>query len=436
MGRSGGDDVRCLTPDVLAAVAEGYGSDAAREHVASCERCTKVVDLVRRVKLVGLHEIGDALDDIAALIGSILAEPPHRWESIATDPEYHHAEIARCLLAIAIDARTHDGRIAACASAAATVIVDALSVDAQATNDLRFEVWKTHAALLREVGEFSTLRVALARADEAAERTSDVEFARAMMLLSRALIAADPDVWEPDEAFALLDRAEAVFERRNADRFRRARTTRGMLLWRCGRAAEAYAIFRAVAAETPETDVVNHNDALRNLAWSAHDIGNLKEAASIIRKVEEIDRHYGRGLNIARDLWLTAQICQSENDHEMAVAHGQASMLEFEQIGMQAERIRVGLTVVQSFTALESGYEALALCQELATIAIALDRRQPSRRRLLTAEALQYLREAAARAWLTGPAGVDLVSAVRSYVEQISERPPVRFIPPVPLEPM
>ena len=195
-------------------------------------------------------------------------------------------------------------------------------------------------------------------------------------------------------------------------------------------------IFRSVAAETPETDVVAHADAMRNLAGATHEIGKLEEAAAILQKVEEIDRHFDHRLNVARDLWIIARIRQAQSDHDLALMHGYASMLEFEQLGMGAEQIRVGLTVVRSLTALENDREALTLCQELAALTVELERRQPSRRHLLTTEAVQYLREAAARAWLSGPVGVELVSSVQSYVEEISERPPVRFIPPVPLEPM
>lgn len=434
MRRNAGSE--CLTPEMLVSVAEGFGSGAAREHVASCKQCSRTVDLIKRMKLVGLNEISDVLEDVAVLESAILAEPPHRWESIVADPQYQHPFVARRLLAIAVDARARDPRVAACASAAATVVMDILAADAQEVSDLRFEVWKTHAALLREVGEFTSLRAALVRADEAAERTSDVEYARAMMLLSRALIAADPDVWQPDEAFALLDRAEPVFQRRDVERFRHSRTTRGMVLYRSGRMAEAHAIFVSIAAEISEESVLSRADALRNVAVTSHALGEVAHAATLIREVEHVDRHFGQSMNIARDLWLAALICQSQGDDETALVKGQASMFEFEQLGMPAERIRVGLVVVQSFTALEDGGAALALCQELTTVAMDLDRRQPSRRRILTTEALRYLREAAARAWLTGPAGVDLVSAVRSYVEEISNKPPSRFVPPVPLEPM
>lgn len=432
MPRGDGDFSECLSTKVLAALAEGLGTVAAREHASTCERCGRAVDLIRRAKLVGLDEIGDALDDVAELINSILGEPPHRWERIVAQPEYHYPEVARRLLAIAIDARARDARLATCASRAAAVIADAISIDAQATHDLRFEIWKTHAALLREIGAFSDVRAALVRAEEAAEWTTDVEVARASILLSRALIAADPDVWEPEEAFALLDRAEAVFVRRDEERYRRTRTTRAMLLRRCGRAEEAFAIFESVAAETPESDLLAHADALANLAVTALDLGRSDSAALLMERVEETDRQFGNVVNIARDLWLGARIASARGQHDDAAVRATAAMTEFQHLGLTAEQIRAGLTAVRSLTALGEVSEALSLCRLLASASMELDRREPTRRRILTTEAVSYLRDVAERAWLT----VDLVAAVEGYVQDISDKPPTRFTPPVSLEPM
>lgn len=78
MGKNAGD-VRSVRRQTLAAVAEGYGSESAKEHVASCDRCTTIVELVRGAKLVGLDKIAE----VYSVVTSVPAGPEEcrrrRW---------------------------------------------------------------------------------------------------------------------------------------------------------------------------------------------------------------------------------------------------------------------------------------------------------------------------------------------------------------------
>jgi hypothetical protein len=94
--------------------------------------------------------------------------------------------------------------------------------------------------------------------------------------------------------------------------------------------------------------------------------------------------------------------------------------------------IRVGLDAIEALLLAERHDEALHLAQELASEAVALDKREPSRRRALTAQAIAYLREAAQRqAWTP-----DLVSTLGGYLDRITRQRPIDFIPPMPLTDM
>lgn len=423
----------CLAPETLARYVRGdlggLAAEDIRQHVHTCTRCADRAALLNRVWNVGAARIGDLLEEVEAIVARVLAQPVHRWPLIVREPENRRSDVARRLLAYAADERTRSSLRATAASEAAVVIADMLGAEARDAADLRFEALKCHSALLREAGRFAETRAVLVRAEEAAERTSDPELARGSILLSRALICSEPDIWEPEAGLALLDRADEIFTRRDNERLRRARIVRGMILIRQGEARAAKEIFEAVLAQTSASDESSYADALANAARANFDCGDVDRASELLTAAVTIDRQHGRGVNLAHDAVIQARIHGVRGEFDVMFEVASRAMRDFERLGLEHFAIRVGLLAIRALVAQDLLDDALELARSRAERSIALDVRAPAERHLRTAEAMSYLRELAQRRELT----VDVVASIESYVDAISERPPFAFRPPVPL---
>jgi len=137
----------------------------------------------------------------------------------------------------------------------------------------------------------------------------------------------------------------------------------------------------------------------------------------------------GRTVPAARARWMMGRISRIRGHYLEAVERLRA---EITTVGDSDSSIRVGLDALEALLLDERHDEAFALARELASVAMALDLREPSRRHGLTAEVLAYLREAAQRQALTA----DLVSEVARYIDRIARQRPFDFVPPMPLADM
>jgi tetratricopeptide (TPR) repeat protein len=272
--------------------------------------------------------------------------------------------------------------------------------------------------------------MAFASAEDAAKATADPELAEASVLLSRALFHAEPDVWNPDEAAALLDRVERVFAQRDAARLQTAITARAFLLFRSGDTAAAREKFDLVLAATPKTDRASYLNALSNLTWVRVE---LREAGTEVEQTIAflIDENtaLGRAVQIARARWMMGRVLVVRGDYEAAIDLLNTAMIE---IGDVDSSIRIGLDEIEALLLDERYHEAFALARELASTAVAFNEGEPSRRHALTTQVLAYLREAAQRQALTA----DLVSEVARYIDRITRQQPFDFVPPMPLAAM
>jgi hypothetical protein len=183
---------------------------------------------------------------------------------VVKEPEYRRPEVARRVLRLAVDARLRDLGLAVDLARAATAILDVPAEGAPDIAELRFEAWKFSSAVLREAGRYVETEVAFVRAEEAAPATTDPELAQASLLLSRALFCAERDIWRPDEAAALLDRAESVFSRRDPARMQGVLTARAFLMFRSGALVAARETFHVVLERTSKTDHEDYLNALSN----------------------------------------------------------------------------------------------------------------------------------------------------------------------------
>jgi tetratricopeptide (TPR) repeat protein len=272
--------------------------------------------------------------------------------------------------------------------------------------------------LLREVARYEKCGEAFVVAEEAAALASDPELSHAIVPLSRALLNIEPDVWRPEEARALLERAERAFARRDPDRLMRTKTVRGMLALRSGDFDGAASVFAEVLASTPRDKEDAYADALRNSLWAAVQAGRMSEdLSSQIDALEAIDERRGRYLNVLRDRWMQGLVYLAAARHEKSVALLRDSMRGFEARGDPDVAVRVGIDAVRALLASERYKGCVELCRDLVSRSVGLDQREPTRRRALTAEAITYLRDAAQRESLTD----DLVQSVGAYVDRISD---------------
>jgi tetratricopeptide (TPR) repeat protein len=422
----------CLSAEEIANAIRGFRTDDSQRHVSECEACTRRVALLRRVREAGLAPIADVTSEVDALIAKLLAAPRSTWWKVVLEPEYRRTDVARRLLSMGVDARLRDRHLAVDFTRAATRIVDSLApADIHEVADLRFEAWKFLSVVLRETGRYSEAEAAFLSAGAAALATSDPELAETSVLLSRALFCAEPDVWKPEEAATLLDRAERVLVARGDPvRIQAALTARAFLLFRSGNPRAACEKFTELLDATPKSDHENYLSALNNVMWvrvELHEVDSEVEQA--IAFLIDTNVALGRAVPAARARWMMGRVCRIRGDYGEAVERLRAEMVT---VGDSDSSIRVGLDALESLLLDERHQEAFRLARELASVAVALDLREPSRRHGLTAQVLAYLREAAQRQALTA----DLVSEVARYVDRIARQRPFDFIPPMPLADM
>lgn len=420
----------CLTADEIADLARGIATADDEHHLSRCEACMRRVTLVRRIASAGLAQIAEVAAEVDDLVERILAAPRSTWWKLVREPEFQREDVGRRVLSLAVDARLRDRQRAVDLAKAATTIIDA--VDSRDVADLRFEAWKFSSAILREAGRYAELPGAFLKAAEAAPATSNPELAHASLLLSRALYYSERDIWRPKKAAALLDRAERVFARYDPGRTYALRTARAFLLFRSGNLCAAREAFAALVAATLENDREAYLDALFNLTAVRVELGETGvDIGDALKQLltDENRTAAGRAVTVAHTHWLMGRVSLIRGEYNTAARLLQGAI---DTIGDSESSIRIGLDVVQALLLGDQFREAYALARNLASTAVALDRREPSRRHDLTSQVLAYLREAAQRQALTA----DLVTECAHYLDRITRQLPVPFVPPMPLTEM
>jgi tetratricopeptide (TPR) repeat protein len=404
-----------------------------QEHAVQCPDCARRVAILREYLAQGIDEVAFEARQVDALLAELAAERQTRWTRLVREPRFHRAALARRLVSLALAARDSDTRLAIGYSETATVIVERMIGEHPEIADLRFDVWRYHSMLLREIGQYFLCGKAFETADEAANGTADPELSQAIIALSRALLAIEPDIWQPEKGRALLQDAERVFERRDPARLRLTKIAYGMLARRAGEYETAAGIFSEILSVTSADDENAYADALGNYLSAAIRCGRVDDnEIAKLDVLDEIDSRGRRQVNLLRNQWQRGFIYLARNAADDASPLLRDAMRGFKAHGYDDEAIRVGIDVVRSLLLAERYEDATELARDLASDAIGLDRREPTRRHTLTVEAMTYLREAAMRKMLTG----DLAEWVAQYIDKITSQRPVDFLPPMPLHAM
>jgi tetratricopeptide (TPR) repeat protein len=373
--------------------------------------------------------IAAAVDEVEEVVARLLIAPRSRWWKMIRESEYQDVAVARRILTLAVDARLRDPRTSIQLTHSATTILDKLPSDDHVAN-VRFEAWKFASAILREAGRYAETREACSEAEAAARMTSQPQLALASVLLSRALLSVEPDVWQPKEAADLLEKAERVFIRHRDPRVRAAQTVRGLLLFRAGDLHGARDNFSALVDATSSEDREAYLDALSNLTWVRVELAesDAEVEDAIITLIDE-NLSRGRTVQVARALWMRGRVNVARGKYDDAVTHLRTARGETSDTDTS---LRVGVDTIEALLLASRADEAFQLARELAAAAVALDQAEPSRRRALTSQVLAYLRETAQRQSWTP----DLVADLARYMDRITRQRPFDFVPPMPLADM
>jgi hypothetical protein len=185
-----------------------------------------------------------------------------------------------------------------------------------------------------------------------------------------------------------------------------------------------------VLEETPKTDRENYLNALSNFMLARVELheSNLDVEESLTFLIDE-NTALGRTVQVARARWLMGRVHMDRREYDPAISLLRTAMTA---IGDADSSIRIGLDAIEALLLDEHHDEAFDLARELASVAVFLDEREPSRRHGLTAQVFAYLREAAQRQALTA----DLVAGIGHYLDRITRQRPFDFVPPMPLADM
>jgi tetratricopeptide (TPR) repeat protein len=220
-------------------------SDDDIPHLEECDECAGYAEEHFTID----EAFGGRMDQFRLAVQELIDEkfedvPPKEWAvELTRDREFHHAFIIDELQRRAIAARENPS-VGLDLTAAAVAICEAMEKEGEPPRaQLFFDVLKERAMALRAANELDAALDALARASAKASELENREQLDAVVWLCTALTYAEADLGKFDEAIALAESAEDVFERWG-DRRRAiiARQTKAHALACMSRFAEALAI--------------------------------------------------------------------------------------------------------------------------------------------------------------------------------------------------
>ena len=390
-------------------------------HLALCASCRKIVSVATEAALLGVDstDLRKRVADASAFVHTLEArESPHTMHrsisesSLGADPfvagrllersreEFSREPIRSLLLA----------RLALRVAERASVI------------DLQFEVFRDCASLYVRLGDFEHAWTALDMAEQLAPQTADPEHARGLLLYAKAYVASQPDVWRLDEAAAWTDEAAEIFARTDTARLRAAAEMRAFVhnlrgdhrsaveitrrLWQEERGVGLALNFAAYLIDAGEP-----TQARELLEWARPRIA----ATDVVTLAKHADI-YGLALSALGD-WVeaTAMFTRSRD--------------AFRSAGMKDTAVRIELSRIRATVAAAGNLpseigRAVDDLRALAAASIDLDRKQPSRRRNLTAQACEYLR----RVVETEGLNLESVTHVERYLAAITRGPVRPFV--------
>lgn len=420
----------CPPYHVIVAVLVGdEPAMAFNEHQRGCRRCAAIAIAVRDAVAAGL--LDDDLDIEMLIADEIVSalddQPRHRWPSIVrSDSTFHATFVAKRLLEVADRFYGSDPRRGLAYVDSAITICEVIPERPAAIYATALKDKSTYLRRFFHVGEaLATLDAAEHVAATAGE---DAEYLGATLKLARAMILADPEVGQFDDAIRLASEARAGLARRDRPRELTAmRVAATVRMWQ-GHFAEALQAFEALlpltlAASAPELD---HATLYQAIAKCAAEIGYVETTYGATARARVIFHRMGSLAELACCDWIDGRASLHVSSYDDCLALFESAATAFERLGRWDLWVRVKLDTVHTLLAADPAANVGQTCEAIATMSTLLDQREPSRRHHCTAEALDFLRRHARQGALV----LETINYVRSYLDEIAERPPRPFTPP------
>jgi len=420
----------CPPYHVIVAVLAGDESPAEFvEHQRGCRRCAAIATAVRDAVEAGFTEDDVDVETLVAeeIAFSLEEQPAHRWPSIVrADTTFHAAFVARQLLEAADRFYGPDPRRGLAYVETALVICEVMPERPVALYATALKDKSTYLRRFFRIGEaLETLDVAEQVAATAGE---DAGYIAATLKLARAMILADPEVGQFDDALRLASEARTALAGVDRPRELTAMRVAAMVEMRRGHFAEALQAFEVllpltIAISAPELDLATLYQAIAKCAAEIGHVDMAYRATALARVILERTRNV---IELARCDWIDGRAgLQASSYDDCLVLFGRAAEA-FERLGRWDLWVRVKLDSVHALLSADTGTDVVQACEAIATMSTMLDQREPNRRHHCTAEALDFLRRHAREGALV----LDTIKYVRSYLDEIAERPPRSFMPP------
>jgi tetratricopeptide (TPR) repeat protein len=420
---------RCLPDNLLQAYLQRTLSNAAASrvetHLALCAGCRHVSAAASEALALGVSadelkaRIATAEAFVAELEGLPTAHGVHR--AIAMSEAGADRFVAGRLLERSRDEFERDPRKSMLMARAAIWVAERA-----ASADLQFEGWRDCASLCIRLGHLGDAWDALDRAAAFVQRTTEPLYSTALLLYAKAYVGSQPDVWRLEEALSWTDEAARIFERTDAQRLRATAEMRAFIHNVRGEHAAAVEICRSLWEQHQDVGLalnfanylVDHGEP-----EGAHTLLDWSVSKFSLEDIVTVGKH--------REIRGMAYSAQHQWD-AAAAAFAQA-VRAVQSVGMDDTAIRVELSRVRAVVSAAPDSatvidKAIADMRRLAQTSAELDRREPTRRRRLTAEAFQYLRELGEAKALT----LDSLRHVEGYLCEITRGPARPFVRPLP----
>lgn len=420
---------RCLRGRLLADYLSGAlrpsRKAVAENHLALCADCRNLVQAAAATLSIGVtaEELQLRLAVAASIVSDVLEkEPPHRWRSLIETAEWGTDRfVAGRLLERSREEFGRAPRLSMHLARAAVYVAERAE-----SLELQFEGWRDCVSIAVFLGAFTDAWEAVERAAAIAPRTHDPEHAKGLVLYARAYVASQPDVWELDQALRWAEEAARIFGRTDAGRLRTSDEMRAYLHYCRGEHAAAVEICRKLWDDQPEVGLA------LNFATYLVALGRADDADDTLVWAR-LEIKPANTVSLARHALIEgrARAVQQRWDEALEAFNVAAAM--FRRVEMEDTAIRVDLGRIR--TEMSAAPDSLTAIQKAVTdlrrvvaISVDLDRREPTRRRRFTVEAIDYLRELAEANALT----TDLVLHVEDYIDAITRGPARPFVRPLP----
>ncbi len=402
-------------------------------HLRECEKCRNFVAAAAEA----MSTLNDRTELEAAVreeIDEVLANTPeYRWSSTFLDSCNVHllrSVVVRDLFRRADELSGSEPWRALNLTRAAILVCDHMVAKGNApAPELRFEVLKLHSSLLRDTGSLDEALSVLGRAWIVADETENREQYRAILALCGAIIYAEPDIANFDEAISLAEAAAPVLDIcGDARRSVIARHTKAYALAVQNRFEEAATILRGVVDEIRDAGGTPHDAAMAHalLALCYVRLGSHGEALDHARIAEHLHEENGETVDAARAAHHAAlAIAGLGRFGDVREEFTRTADVVF-AAGLFDVWCVLRLDYIAAALTADSSADVRADAEGVARVAMTVGTKQSSQRRQFVAEACNYLRQIAMNDALT----FEVADYVRAYVDRSFKRKPMKFARP------